>query len=99
MAVWSVQALLSQPLALAKLGGFLRDVFKQKDPRAKAMVVVGPQDARHNCLVVATVDQPSSRSLQVCPSESVVQCATCLTGAATFAGAFYLLSCRRCRIS
>ena len=60
-----MQALFLQPVALAKLAGFLREVFKHKEPRPKAMVVVGPQDPRHNCLVVATVDQPSSHELQV----------------------------------
>ena len=60
-----MQALLAQPLALTKLGAFLRDVFVQGRKKPKALILVGPQDAARVCLVVAVIDQPTIASVQV----------------------------------
>ena len=64
----SVQAILSHPLALVKLGMFLRDVAAMRLTRKrKPIVLVGPADARQHCLVVAVTCEPmSGEALQVC---------------------------------
>lgn len=66
-AVNSVQAILSHPLALVKLGMFLRDVAAMRQTRKrKPIVLVGPANASQQCLVVAVTCEPmSGEALQV----------------------------------
>ena len=55
------QAILAHPLALAKLGMFLRDVAVQRASAAakrKPIVLVGPADAAGMCLVVGVTCEP-----------------------------------------
>lgn len=59
------QAVLSHPLALVKLGMFLRDVASMRVTRKrKPIVLVGPADGRHQCLVVAVTCEPMSTEAQ-----------------------------------
>ncbi len=63
-----MQAILSHPLALVKLGMFLRDVAAMRQTKKrKPIVLVGPADAQGNCLVVAVTCEPmSGEAVQVC---------------------------------
>ncbi|CAL8469810.1 g9352 [Coccomyxa elongata] len=57
----SNKAILSHPLALVKLGMFLRDVAAMRQTKKrKPIVLVGPADAHGNCLVVAVTCEPMS---------------------------------------
>ncbi|EIE25746.1 CDC45-like protein [Coccomyxa subellipsoidea C-169] len=61
----SNKAILSHPLALVKLGMFLRDVASMRVTRKrKPIVLVGPADGRHQCLVVAVTCEPMSTEAQ-----------------------------------
>lgn len=64
----TMQAILSHPLALVKLGMFLRDVAAMRQTKKrKPIVLVGPADAHGNCLVVAVTCEPmSAEAVQVC---------------------------------
>jgi hypothetical protein len=52
-----VQAILSHPLALVKLGMFLRDVHRERMRQSKAAILIGPADADGNCLIVAVAKE------------------------------------------
>ena len=57
----SAQAILAHPLALAKIGMFLRDVASQRASAAakrKPIVLVGPANAEGMCLVVGVTCEP-----------------------------------------
>ncbi|KAK9915926.1 hypothetical protein WJX75_006090 [Coccomyxa subellipsoidea] len=57
----SNKAILSHPLALVKLGMFLRDVAAMRQTRKrKPIVLVGPANASQQCLVVAVTCEPMS---------------------------------------
>ena len=56
-----LQAILGHPLALVKLGMFLRDVNALRHHREdKPTVIIGPADSHGNCLVVAVTKEPMS---------------------------------------
>lgn len=57
---------MTQPLALRKLGMFVRDVYMRRDPsRRMGMVIVGTPNDEGNCLVVGITPAPGSGSIQV----------------------------------
>lgn len=61
MRAFLLQAILGHPLALVKLGMFLRDVNAVRHHREeKPTVIIGPADSHGNCLVVAVTKEPMS---------------------------------------
>lgn len=66
ISLYFAQAILSHPLALVKLGMFLRDVaaHKNRTGRPKPVIVIGPGDGNGNCLIVAVANEPMSEDTQ-----------------------------------
>ena len=63
----SLQAILGHPLALVKLGMFLRDVNAlRQNHEAKPTIIIGPADAQGDCLIVAVTKEPIGQAGQVC---------------------------------
>lgn len=62
-----LQAILGHPLALVKLGMFLRDVNALRHSyEAKPTIIIGPADAQGDCLIVAVTKEPIGQAGQVC---------------------------------
>jgi hypothetical protein len=62
---------MTQPLALRKLGMFVRDAYVRRDPSKRmGMVIVGTSNSEGNCLVVGITPAPGSGSTQVGHSSS-----------------------------
>ena len=61
------QAILGHPLALVKLGMFLRDINALRHSyEAKPTIIIGPADAQGDCLIVAVTKEPIGQAGQVC---------------------------------
>eukprot|EP00884_Botryococcus_braunii_P009585 jgi/Botrbrau1/18628/Bobra.0367s0065.1 len=59
------KVLMTQPLALRKLGMFVRDVYIRRDPSKRmGMVIVGTSNSEGNCLVVGITPPPGSGAIQ-----------------------------------
>lgn len=66
MLCLTMQAILGHPLALVKLGMFLRDVNAMRHHHeAKPTIIIGPADAQGDCLIVAVTKEPIGQAGQV----------------------------------
>ena len=64
-----LQAILGHPLALVKLGMFLRDVSELRQQHrpnheVKPTIIIGPADAYNECLIVAVTKESFGNSSQ-----------------------------------